>query len=59
MIAAPRNVVPVISSSSTSQPSTIATTGFTYAYVATFEIGAFCSSHAYAVNATQEPNTIR
>ena len=33
-------------SSRISQPRAIATTGFTYAYVETFEIGAFCSSHA-------------
>ena len=46
MIAAPISVIGVITSSRISQPSTIATTGFTYAYVATREIGAFWSSHA-------------
>ena len=44
--AAPATVTGVITSPSTSQPSTIATTGFTYAYVATLPSGAFCSSQA-------------
>ena len=46
MIPAPIRVNGVIDSSRISQPSAIATTGFTYAYVETFEIGAFWSSHA-------------
>ncbi len=46
MIPAPKSVSGVIDSLRTSQPSAIATTGFTYAYVETFEIGAFCSSQA-------------
>src|SRR4051812_6302821 len=48
-------MVPVIVSSSRSQPRKMATTGFTYAYVDTFEIGAFFSSQTYAVYATSEP----
>ena len=46
MMPAPNSVSAVIGSSRISQPSAIATTGFTYAYVETFEIGAFCSSQA-------------
>ena len=46
MIAAPATVIGVTASSRISQPRKIATTGFTYAYVATLEIGAFWSSHA-------------
>jgi hypothetical protein len=46
MIAAPTSMIGVITSSRTSQPRKIATIGFTYAYVATREIAAFCSSQA-------------
>ena len=49
MIAAPISAMVEIDSSLIRKPRTIATTGFTYAYVETLEIGAFCSSHAYAL----------
>src|SRR3954471_14782351 len=44
MTAAPTSVVAVTFSDRIDQPRKIATTGFTYAYVVTFEIGAFWSS---------------
>ncbi len=47
MIPAPKSVNGVIDSLRISQPRAIATTGFTYAYVETLEIGAFWSSQAY------------
>ena len=46
MITAARPMSGVTSSSTNSAPSAIATTGLTYAYVATCEIGACLSSHA-------------
>src|SRR4051795_7440010 len=52
---APIMIVAVMLSSSRIHPRKIATTGFTYAYVETFEIGAFLSSHVYALYATSEP----
>ena len=53
--AAPTPVVSVICSSSSTAPSTIATSGFTYWCVTTFEIGAFPSSQAYAVKPISVP----
>ena len=44
MIAPPSRIAGVTDSPSSSAPRRIATTGFTYAYVETFEIGAFWSS---------------
>ena len=46
-------------SSRTSAPSRIATSGFTYWCVTTFEIGACRSSQAYAVKPISEPKTAR
>src|SRR6185503_2291598 len=43
----------------TAQPRKTATTGFTYAYVATSDGGFTESSHTYAVNATIDPKTAR
>src|SRR3954454_15660105 len=56
---APTSIVAVTFSDRIAHPRKIAMTGFTYAYVATFETGAFCSSHTYAVYATSEPMKIR
>src|SRR5207302_3713566 len=57
--AAPATIVAVMCSERIAQPRKIAMTGFTYAYVATFEIGACWSTHTYAVKATSEPIAIR
>src|SRR6266508_652822 len=57
MTAAPTSIVGVTSSFSTSAPRTTATTGLTYAYVATVDTGACWRSHVYAEKATMEPNT--
>lgn len=46
-------------SPSTTMPRMTATTGFTYAYVDTSEIGALPSSQTYEVNPTSEPTRIR
>src|SRR3954447_20042254 len=58
MIPAPSSVTGVIASPRLSQPNAIATTGLTYAYVETLEIGAFWSSQAYDVKASSEPKVI-
>src|SRR5690349_21311540 len=57
--APPTRIPGVTSSERISQPRNTATTGFTYAYVATSEIGATLSTQTYAVNATTEPNVTR
>src|SRR5580704_12487890 len=43
----------------TSQPRNTATTGFTYAYVDTFDVGTCSSSQMYAVYPIHEPHTTR
>src|SRR4051794_6012419 len=57
--SAPARIVSVTFSPRISQPRNTAITGFTYAYVDTFEIGACWSSQTYAVNAISEPTTTR
>jgi len=46
--SAPATIAGVIASDSSSQPTTTATSGLTYAYVETVEIGTFASSHTNA-----------
>ena len=49
----------VIGSDSSTAPRATATTGFTYAYVATIDTGACCRSQMYAVKPAHEPKTTR
>src|SRR4029079_9051337 len=58
-VAAATRTWPVSTSPTSSAPSSSAMTGFTYAYVETSEIGAWCSNQMYAGKATSDPNTTR
>src|SRR5437867_11634943 len=57
-IALPARIYGVMGSCRISQPRKTATTGFTYAYVETFEVGTWPRSQMYGVYPSQESERV-